>query len=67
MEVPENTTITCEKFMVYTSSQDMEADKLEAFAKKELKEASEDGWQKEFEAQKAKIHEFWEISNGADL
>ena len=63
MEVPENTTITCEKFMVYTSSQDMEADKLEAFAKKELKEASEDGWQKEFEAQKAKIHEFWEISN----
>lgn len=40
MEVPENTTITCEKFMVYTSSQDMEADKLEAFAKKRIKRGS---------------------------
>lgn len=63
MEVPENTTITCEKFMVYTSSQDMEAGKLEGFAKKELKEAVEGGWQKEFDAQQAKIHEFWEISD----
>ena len=59
MEVPENTTITCEKFMVYTSSQDMEAGKLEGFAKKELKEAVEGGWQKEFDAQQAKIHLFW--------
>lgn len=63
MEVSENTTITCEKFMVYTSSQDMEAGKLEGFAKKELKEAVEGGWQKEFDAQQAKIHEFWEISD----
>ena len=36
---------------------------MEGFAKKELKEAVEGGWQKEFEAQQAKIHEFWEISD----
>ena len=38
MEIPENTTVTCEKAIVYTSSQDMEVSELERFTKKELKE-----------------------------
>ena len=63
MEVPENTTVTCEKFIVYTSSQDMEAGELEGFAKKELEEAAEDGWQKELQAHMDKIHEFWDVSD----
>lgn len=63
MEVPENTTVTCEKFIVYTSSQDMDADKLEDFAKKELEEAVGNGWQKEFQAPMEKIHEFWDVSD----
>ena len=63
VEVAENTTITCEKFMVYTSSQDMDADKLEGFARKELEEAVEDGWRKEFQEHQEKTHAFWNISD----
>ncbi|MFR5151904.1 MAG: hypothetical protein ACLTER_22525 [Ruminococcus sp.] len=46
MEIPENTTVTCEKAIVYTSSQDMEVSELERFDEKELKEASEE-WMEE--------------------
>ena len=63
MEIPENTTVTCEKAIVYTSSQDMEVSELERFTKKELKEASENGWRKEFQAHMDKIHEFWDVSD----
>ena len=31
--------------------------------KKELKEASENGWRKEFQAHMDKIHEFWDVSD----
>ena len=41
----------------------MEAGELEGFAKKELEEAAEDGWQKELQAHMEKIHEFWNVSD----
>ena len=63
VETEENTTVTCEKFIVYTSSQDMEAKKLETFAREELEKAANEGWQAEFHRHCEKVHDFWDVSD----
>ena len=61
VETEENTTVICEKFIVYTSSQDMEAKKLETFAREELEKAANEGWQAEFHRHCEKVHDFWDV------
>lgn len=62
-DVKKNHTVICEKSIVYTSSQDMETEKLESFVWQELEAASEEGWEKALEEHSEKVQEFWDVAD----
>ena len=56
-------TIICEKYIIYTSSRDMETEKLESFVRQELEEAAKEGWKQELAEHSEKVQEFWDVAD----
>ena len=56
-------TLRLEKYMVYASSLDMPAGELETFVDSELDAAASEGWEPEFQRQRAYVRDFWKTAD----
>ena len=63
LEVKEGECITLDKFIGYSTSLDMEKEKLESFLQEELAAAKSEGFEKLEELQKAYMQKFWKTAD----
>ena len=63
MQVKEGKCVTLDKFICYSTSLDMEKEKLEAFVQDELAAAKSEGYEKLKEQQKNYMQDFWKTAD----
>ena len=63
MQVKEGECVTLDKFICYSTSLDMEKEKLEAFVQDEFAAAKSEGYEKLEEQQKVNMQNFWKTAD----
>ena len=63
MQVKEGECVTLDKFICYSTSLDMEKEKLEAFVQDEFAAAKSEGYEKLEEQQKVYMQNFWKTAD----